>query len=78
VRYPAAFRLQIPSERIDVTVRPMQADQELSLSVRYWEGAAALDGTAAGAPVNGRGYLELTGYDAASGAGAGGGTAGGG
>jgi predicted secreted hydrolase len=71
-RYPAAFRLRVPSERLDVTVRPMQPDQELPLSVHYWEGAAAISGAAAGAPLTGRGYLELTGYDADAGAGAGG------
>jgi predicted secreted hydrolase len=62
VRYPAALRLQIPSERLDVTARPLLADQELRLAVRYWEGAVTVAGSQAGAPLGGDGYLELTGY----------------
>ena len=30
----------------------------------YWEGAFDLEGTRAGKPLRGRGYLELTGYAA--------------
>ena len=30
----------------------------------YWEGAFDIDGTRAGKPIRGRGYLELTGYAA--------------
>ncbi|MFN9704959.1 MAG: lipocalin family protein [Planctomycetota bacterium] len=30
--------------------------------VRYWEGAVGVDGTFAGKPARGRGYLEMTGY----------------
>lgn len=60
--YPAAFRMSIPSAGLDVTIRPLLADQELLLGVRYWEGAVALTGAAAGQPLQGQGYLELTGY----------------
>jgi predicted secreted hydrolase len=31
-------------------------------SVKYWEGAVDVKGTRAGAPIAGRGYLEMTGY----------------
>jgi predicted secreted hydrolase len=47
---------------IELTVRPLLADQELPLSLRYWEGAAAAAGTHDGRPVSARGYVELTGY----------------
>ena len=30
--------------------------------VSYWEGAIEVEGTRAGQPVKGRGYLEMTGY----------------
>jgi predicted secreted hydrolase len=33
------------------------ADQELDATIRYWEGAVDVSGTATG-----RGYLEMTGY----------------
>jgi len=33
-----------------------------STQVTYWEGAIAAAGTAEGQPVQGKGYMELTGY----------------
>ena len=60
--YPARWRLRVPSEALDLTVTPFLADQELDVSVRYWEGAVRVDGTAAGSPATGTGYVELTGY----------------
>lgn len=60
--YPARWRVRVPSEELDLEVRPLLADQELDVSFRYWEGAVAVEGTRAGRPVRGRGYVELTGY----------------
>ena len=60
--YPARWRLTVPSESIELEVRPVLADQELDLAFRYWEGAVDVTGTAAG-----RGYVELTGYGPAPG-----------
>ncbi|MBI3629765.1 MAG: carotenoid 1,2-hydratase, partial [Candidatus Rokubacteria bacterium] len=60
--YPSRWRLAVPAERLAVEVEPWLRDQELDLSVRYWEGAVRVAGTAAGAPVTGNGYVELTGY----------------
>jgi predicted secreted hydrolase len=59
-RYPARWRLRVPTEGIVVEVAPALADQELDVGVRYWEGAVAVteaDGRPAGA-----GYVELVGY----------------
>jgi predicted secreted hydrolase len=68
--YPAAWQLSIPSEEIELQVTPLLAEQELPVSVIYWEGMVAVEGQAAGAPVRGSGYVELTGYaDAAGGRG---------
>jgi predicted secreted hydrolase len=60
-RYPAGWRLRAPAAGLDLTVEPVVADQELDLTIRYWEGAVKVTGTA-----EGRGYVELTGYDALS------------
>ena len=53
---------------LDVTVTSAFPDQELdtakSTQVIYWEGAAFANGTIAGRPITGRGYVELTGYAA--------------
>ena len=60
--YPAGWRIAIPDRELDVTVTPVIADQELSTIVRYWEGAVDVSGTRSGEPVEGCGYVELTGY----------------
>ena len=63
-RYPAAWRIRIPAAGLDLRVVPLLAGQELRLSFRYWEGAVRVTGTAEGArPLNGRGFVELTGYN---------------
>jgi predicted secreted hydrolase len=62
VRYPSRWRLRVPSEGIELTVVPRVADQELRTFVRYWEGAVSVGGDSRGSPVEGEGYVELTGY----------------
>jgi len=65
-RYPASWRIRIPSAAIDITVRPLVADQELvntvSTGITYWEGAVDGKGTSKGKEVTAKGYVELTGY----------------
>lgn len=61
-RYPSGWRLRIPAEGMDLRVEPLLRDQEMNLSVRYWEGAVRVTGEDRGEPVRGRGFVELTGY----------------
>jgi predicted secreted hydrolase len=61
-RYPAAWRLRVASQALDLTLTPYLADQELPLTTVYWEGAVKIEGSAAGTPIGGSGYVELTGY----------------
>lgn len=60
--YPSRWRISVPREQLTLEVRPVMNDQELDLSVRYWEGAVDVTGTRGGRPVRGRGYVELVGY----------------
>ncbi|HET6145890.1 MAG TPA: lipocalin-like domain-containing protein [Polyangia bacterium] len=60
--YPVALRLQALEAGLLLDIRPLRLDQELRLSVNYWEGAVSLAGSDAGGAVGGEGYLELTGY----------------
>ncbi len=60
--YPSAWRLRIPQIDLDLSLRPVLDAQELRTIVRYWEGAVDVVGQKAGMPVEGRGYVELTGY----------------
>jgi predicted secreted hydrolase len=61
-RYPARWRLRVPSLALDVEARPVLADQELATDPRYWEGAVDVRGVREGEPIGGRGYVELVGY----------------
>jgi predicted secreted hydrolase len=60
--YPSGWRLQIPGESLDLQIAPAIQDQELPLTLAYWEGAVQITGTTEGTPISGRGYVELTGY----------------
>ncbi len=62
VSYPVAWKLRVPRAGLELEVRPRLRDQEIDLSVRYWEGAVAVEGRSRGAAVAGAGYLELAGY----------------
>lgn len=61
-RYPARWRLSLPGKNLSLEVTPLIADQEMNLSVRYWEGTVDVRGEIGEKPVNGSGYVELTGY----------------
>ncbi|KAF0190579.1 MAG: hypothetical protein FD165_2614 [Gammaproteobacteria bacterium] len=61
-RYPSRWRVQLPSQSLSLDITPVIEDQELDLSVCYWEGAVSINGTSGGSPVSGAGYVELAGY----------------
>lgn len=61
-RYPVAWRMRIAEEDLDLRLEALLDDQELRGGFRYWEGAIDVHGEAAGSPVQGHGYAELTGY----------------
>lgn len=63
-RYPARWRLRIPSQGLDLIVTPLLSNQELALGVRYWEGAVEVSQAAGTPDPIGTGYVELTGYAA--------------
>ncbi|MBW1979632.1 MAG: carotenoid 1,2-hydratase [Deltaproteobacteria bacterium] len=67
--YPSGWLLQLPHQRLQLTLLPTVKNQELTTAtstlVTYWEGSVKVTGTLAGKPVTGAGYVELTGYIAA-------------
>jgi predicted secreted hydrolase len=64
--YPVAWRVTIPSRRIELTIRAPLVSQEIvarsGLTPSYWEGAVTVTGSRDGAGLTGVGYLEMTGY----------------
>lgn len=62
VRYPARWRLSVPSAELQLEIAPRLADQELRVGTRYWEGAVAVTGSSDGRTIGGQGYVELVGY----------------
>ncbi len=61
--YPSGWRITVPERGWDLSVEPRLGAQELDVSFRYWEGAVSVSGNGeGGAGVEGRGYVELTGY----------------
>lgn len=61
-RYPVRWRARAPAEGLDLTVEAILPQQELTTTVRYWEGAVNVAGRLRGQPARGNGYLEMTGY----------------
>lgn len=62
IRYPVQWQARIPALQIELTATAVIPDQELDLSVRYWEGALDIQGQRQAKPIGGVGYMELTGY----------------
>ena len=65
--YPSGWRLKVPGKELELNLTPTVKDQELttkkSTLVNYWEGSVRVKGSFKGREVEGRGYVELTGYD---------------
>lgn len=65
-RYPIKWKIRIAPFEYELVVTANLADQEMrttaSTGVDYWEGSVAARGTKKGKPVDGVGYVELTGY----------------
>jgi predicted secreted hydrolase len=66
-RYPLRWRISVPLLGLSLQATTPLRNQEVvsrsSLAPNYWEGAVDFQGTRAGKPIAGEGYLEMTGYD---------------
>ncbi|MDX9759055.1 MAG: lipocalin-like domain-containing protein [Bacteroidota bacterium] len=57
IHWPSGWEVRIPALGLVLDVEPVRDDQELPLTVTYWEGAVRIRGSRTGV-----GYVELTGY----------------
>lgn len=55
---PVSWRVQVPSRGLDVTVAALNPQSWMGTRIPYWEGPVTMTGSH-----NGRGYLEMTGYE---------------
>jgi len=62
ITYPNAWQISIPKYAINLSIIPYIANQEINLSMRYWEGAVKINGSMGQEQVSGHGYVELSGY----------------
>lgn len=60
--YPSEWKLEIAATGTVLDIEPLIPDQELDVSIRYWEGAVRVEGRHRGRPVTGLGFVEMTGY----------------
>jgi predicted secreted hydrolase len=60
--YPARWTVIVPVVDLTLEIEPFLADQELTVSYAYWEGAVRVEGERADRAVRGHGYVEMTGY----------------
>ena len=64
--YPMNWKLRVDSLELDLTLTPSKEKAEFDLSafipMVYWEGSVVAMGTRNGAPVAGRGFVEMVGY----------------
>lgn len=67
ITYPSGWEVLFPEFDIQLTISPLIPNQEMEVAFVYWEGASVINGSMQGQPVQGRGYVELTGYGAGGG-----------
>ncbi|MFA6423951.1 MAG: lipocalin family protein [Candidatus Magasanikbacteria bacterium] len=56
------WKIKIPEENIDLTVKAILSDQEVGFNaINYWEGATKIEGKVGTHSVSGNGFMELVG-----------------
>ncbi len=59
--YPVRWHLSIPSQSLNLEIATFFPDQEMNVSVTYYEGAVHVEGIRDNEPVAGYGFVEMTG-----------------
>lgn len=62
VEYPSGWKIDIPDENIKLEITPVVKNQLMDVSISYWEGTVIIEGMKDKEKLDGRGYVELTGY----------------
>ncbi len=60
--YPVQWKLEVPAHNLSLNLETVFDNQEMNVSVRYYEGALSVEGKADGEEIGGVGFIEMTGY----------------
>ena len=61
--YPSSWKMEIPKFDLSLKMTPLFPDQEMNVSVRYYEGTLSVSGEMNGEEIGGNGFIEMTGYE---------------
>jgi predicted secreted hydrolase len=61
--YPSSWKLEIPKVDLSLDLQTLFPDQEMNVSVRYYEGTLSVSGEMDGENIGGNGFIEMTGYE---------------
>ncbi len=61
--YPSSWKLEIPKVDLSLDLQTLFPDQEMNVSVRYYEGTLSVSGEMDGESIGGNGFIEMTGYE---------------
>ncbi len=61
--YPSEWRVHIPKSDLTLDLATLFDDQEMAVSVQYYEGALSVSGSMNGEQISGNGFIEMTGYE---------------
>ena len=62
-QYPSEWRMNIPKADLTLDLATLFDDQEMAVSVQYYEGALSVSGSMNGEQIGGSGFIEMTGYE---------------
>ena len=60
--YPSQWVMEIPGQQLRLELTTLFDDQEMDVSVRYYEGTLGISGDMNGQQITGNGFIEMTGY----------------
>ncbi|MDZ7659663.1 lipocalin-like domain-containing protein [Fodinibius sp.] len=61
--YPSEWRMEIPKKDLTLDLATLFDDQEMAVSVQYYEGTVSVSGSMNGEDISGNGFIEMTGYE---------------
>ncbi|MEX0724408.1 MAG: lipocalin-like domain-containing protein [Gracilimonas sp.] len=61
--YPSAWIMRLPRFDLELNLETLFPDQEMDVSVRYFEGTLGISGEMEGQKIGGNGFIEMTGYE---------------